>query len=165
VTGFEPHPDLAGVARRLLSMTGAVATVHTCRRDVWPADGVRFDAAVVGWGGYMLTPGRTRRVAFLRGAAASLPVGAPILVSFVAVERPDLRLRAAARVAAPVRRVLGREPVSVGDALVPNLVHFFTRDELAGEFADGGFDLIDFGTKDYSWAVGRVRPWPGEDNR
>ena len=120
---------------------------------------------VVGWSGYALTAGRSCRVELLRGAARSLPVGAPILVSFYAIGRADVRMRMAARVAAPLRRARRREPVAVGDVLVPNLMHFFTRDELACEFSDGGFDLVDFDTQDYGWAVGRVRPRPGEDNR
>jgi hypothetical protein len=47
--------------------------------------------------------------------------------------------------------------VTLGDALVPEQVHYFTRDEIEAELADGGLDLVDFGAEDYGWAVGRVR--------
>jgi hypothetical protein len=104
----------------------------------------------------MLIAGRAQRVAFLRETARR-PVGAPVLVSFFVPERRDVRLRTAARVAIPLRRLLRREPVTSGDSLVPNLVHFFTRDEIESELADGGLDLVDFGTEEYGWAVGRVR--------
>ena len=122
------------------------------------------DAAVLGWGGYMLIRGREARVEFLRGAVRHLPPGAPVLASFVAGEYRDARLRTAARVGTSLRRLRGREPVQVGDALVPNLVHFFRRDELASEFTDAGIDLIDFGNTDYGWAVGRTRPAQKEEH-
>lgn len=128
------------------------------------AEAGETDAIIVGWGGYMLIAGRARRVAFLREAARRLPAGAPVLVSFFVVERHDVRLRTTACIATPLRRLLRREPVTVGDCLLPNLVHFFTRDELAAELADGGLDLVDFGTEEYGWAVGRVRSPEQEDN-
>lgn len=163
VTGFEPHAGLALAGNRLLAAEGVPATVRPCPRDGWPVDSPEADGAVVGWSGYMLTPTRARRVAFLRAAAAALPADAPLLLSFATVERRDVRLRVTAAVGAPLRRLLRREPVEPGDALIPNLVHFFTRDELAGELADGGFELIDYGTTDYGWAVGRVRPRKDEE--
>ena len=73
------------------------------------------------------------------------------------MEGRDVRLRTAARVATPLRWLLRRELVTVGDALVPNPVHFFTRDELEAELVDGGLDLVDFGNEESGWAVGRVR--------
>ncbi len=111
----------------------------------------------------MLTAGRARRVAFLREAGRRLPGGAPVLISFFVVESRGVRLRTAARIATPLRRLLRREPVTVGDSLVPNLVHFFTRDEIETELVDGGLDLVDFGTEECGWAVGRVRS-PQEAN-
>jgi hypothetical protein len=164
VVGFEPHEDLVRFGNQLLDGDGYDARIRTCDRDGWPAEAGHADGVVVGWGGYMLLPGRDRRVTFLKEAARRLPSGAPLLISFFAASHRDLRLRTAARVATPIRWLLHREPVSVGDALVPNLVHFFTRDEIAAELADAGFDLIDFGTSEYGWAVGRVRPTHREDN-
>ncbi|MDT7763009.1 MAG: hypothetical protein QOC63_2429 [Mycobacterium sp.] len=157
VAGYEPHEDLACFGNRLLKADGVDATIATCDRDAWPREAGEADGVIVGWSGYMLTAGRARRVAFLREAARRLPVGAPVLVSFFVVEGRDIRLRTAARIATPLRWLLRREPVTVGDALVPNSVHFFTRDELEAELADGGLDLVDFGNEESGWAVGRVR--------
>jgi hypothetical protein len=163
VAGFEPHEDLARFGNRLLEADGFEARIATCDRDVWPRAAGEADGVIVGWGGYMLTAGRARRVAFLREAARRLPVGAPVLVSFYAAEYRSAQLRIAARIAMPLRRLLGREPVTVGDSLMPFLAHFFTRDEIEAELVDGGLDPVDFGTREYGWAVGRVRS-PQEDN-
>ena len=163
VAGYEPHEALACFGNRLLKEDGIEATIATCDRDTWPREAGEADGVIVGWSGYMLTAGRARRVAFLREAARRLPAGAPVLVSFFVVEGRDVRLRTAARIATPLRRLLRREPVTVGDSLVPMLVHFFTRDEIEAELADGGLDLVDFGAEEYGWAVGRVRS-PQEEN-
>jgi hypothetical protein len=164
VAGYEPHEDLACFGNRLLAADGIDATIATCDRDTWPREAGEADGAVVGWSGYMLIAGRARRVAFLCEAARRLPAGAPVLVSFFAVERRDVRLRTAACIATPLRQLLRREPVILGDSLVPFLAHFFTRAELETELADGGLDLVDFGTEEYGWAVGRVRSPQKEEN-
>jgi hypothetical protein len=166
VVGFEPHEGLACLGNRLLKDDGFEATIATCDRDTWPREAGEADGVIVGWSGYMLTPGRVRRVALLREAARRLPAGAPVLVSFFAADVRTVRLRIAAGIAAPLRRFLRREPVTVGDSLVPFLVHFFTRDEIAAELADGGLDLVDFGVgaEECGWAVGRVRPPQKENN-
>jgi hypothetical protein len=164
VAGYEPHLELTRFGNQLLAREGANARIHACARDVWPPAAEPADAVVVGWSGYMLTQGRAARVEFLRGAARHLPPGAPVLVSFFAAEYRDVRLRTAARLGTRLRRLRGREPVQLGDALLPNLVHFFSRDELAAEFADGGIDLIDFGDTDCGWAVGQTRPVQEEEH-
>lgn len=164
VAGYEPHEALARFGATLLAGDGVDATVSRCERDVWPSAAGQADGVVVGWGGYMLIVGRALRVSFLRDAARSLPVGAPLLVSFFFVERQDARLRTAAWIAGPLRRLLRREPVTVGDALMPMLVHYFTREDIEAELTDGGFEMVDFGFEEYGWAVGRVRR-PAEERR
>lgn len=154
VAGFEPHQGLARFGSRLLAGEGLMASIGPSPRDRWPAGAIGADGAVVGWGGYMLISGRVHRVDFLREAAEQLPAGAPILLSFFVRAGAARRFRVAAGVANPLRRLLCRGPVDVGDALTPNLVHFFTRAEVAAELADAGFDLADFGSADYGWAVG-----------
>lgn len=157
VTGYEPHPHLAAEGNRLLAAAGVDASIRVCDRDRWPDGTPEADGVVAGWGGYMLIAGRSRRVAFLRGAVRSLPAGAPVLVSFAAVSGHDIRLRTAARLANLLRRVAGREPVALGDAMEPTYIHCFTRPELEAELSEAGLDLAEFGTDGYGWAVGHVR--------
>jgi hypothetical protein len=154
VAGFEPHQELARFGSRLLVAEGLDASIDPSPRDRWPAGAIGADGAVVGWGGYMLISGRAHRIAFLHEAAEQLPAGAPILLSFFVRTGAALRFRTAAGIANPMRQLLHRPPVDMGDALMPNLVHFFTRTEVATELADAGFDLVDFGSVDYGWAVG-----------
>lgn len=154
VVGFEPHQDIARFGSQLLAAEELDASIDPSPRDAWPADATGADGAVVGWGGYMLISGRAQRVTFLCDAATQLPAGAPILLSFFVRPGAALRFRVAAAVANPLRQLLSREPVDVGDALTPNLVHFFTQAEVTAELTDAGFDLVDFGSMDYGWAVG-----------
>ena len=88
----------------------------------------------------MLVRGRAARTALLRGATAAIPVGGLVLVpSFV---RPPVRYFSVAHIVARLvhrltRRGRGETP-ELGDALSPNYVHYFTRNEIVGEAADVG---------------------------
>lgn len=141
--GFESHPALAGAARGLLAAKGWREAVARCERDVWPT-GERFDAAVVGWGSYTLIRSREERIAFLRGATRSLPVGAPILLSFFGCETHGFGPRVTAALANAVRAARGRERVRLGDSLVPQFAHVFTQAEVTRELREGGFDVVDY---------------------
>lgn len=154
--GFEPNEELAQFGNQLLADLYPAVSIHSSPRDRWPPDAVGFDAAIVGWGGYMHIAGRRQRVTFLREAAEQLPAGAPILLSFFVRHGTSVRFRTVATVGGLFRRLLHREPVETGDALIPHLAHYFTRDEVAAELSEAGFELIAFGHDDYGWAVGRV---------
>lgn len=153
--GFEPNEDLAAVGATLLTAEGHGARLRVSRRDEFPRDAPQTDAVVVGWGSYMLIPGRQRRIAFLRGARKRLRPGAPLLVSFF--ERPPSRyFRVVHSVAAPLRRLRRSEPVELGDALVPNFVHYFLRDEVQSELTASGFRLVHYASRPYAHAVARA---------
>lgn len=157
VAGFEPHDELARFGTGLLAAEGAAAAISPCVRDRWPGGDEPVDGVVVGWGGYMCIAGRAHRVAFLTEAAACLPTGGPILLSFFAREGAGRRFAVAARVANRLRRHLRREPVDLGDALVPNAVHVFSRADITAELDAGGFDLAEYDHMEYGWAVGIKR--------
>lgn len=110
----------------------------------------------------MLVPGRDRRVALLRGLRPRVPAGAPVLVSFFSRSPGGRREQVVAAVANPVRRLRGARPVDLGDDLVPDFAHRFTRAEIAAELSAGGFGLRDFrpqepGPFDSGFAVGTAR--------
>jgi hypothetical protein len=154
--GFEPHPGLVRAGGEILAAEGHGERLRPMGRDAFPSDAGELDALVVGWGSYMLIPGRSRRVAFLRDARRSMRPGSPVLMSFF-VRSPELRdLHRLAAIAGVVRRLRRREPAEVGDALRPNYVHFFTRDEIAGELSEAGFRLEQFEAEPYGHAVGRA---------
>lgn len=169
VTGFEVHPRLREFAVGLLATEGLAATVLPCERDDWPAGAEQADAVVSGWGQYMCIRGRARRVAFLRGAARTLPEGGPILVSFFARAQITRRMRTTAAVGNVFRPLLHGERVEVGDSIEQAVGHAFSREEIAQELRLAGFDLVDFGpantntatddstVNSYGWAVGRRR--------
>ncbi|MGH8883783.1 MAG: SAM-dependent methyltransferase [Egibacteraceae bacterium] len=154
--GFECDERLVAFGDRLLASEGHPGRLSGTSRDVWPEAAGPCDGVIVGWGSYMLVQGRARRVAFLRGARACLPEGAPILVSFFARNGTSAYLRIVTAIGSALRRALGRDPVELGDALDPNYVHCFTRDEIAAELAEAGFELAFYDTQDYGVAVARA---------
>jgi hypothetical protein len=149
--GYEPHAGLvdAGNAEHPGALRG-------CARDGFPTGTGPADGVVVGWGGYSHIQGRARRVAFLAGARAVLPAGAPLLVSFWMLPDRERYLRIAYRAAAFVRRATGGEPAEPGDLLSPIYVHCFGEDELRAECAAAGFAVAAFAEHPYPHAVARA---------
>ncbi|MEW5918004.1 MAG: SAM-dependent methyltransferase [Gemmatimonadota bacterium] len=150
--GFECHADLAVFANSLLERLGLNAIVHTAARDQCPALGVSCDGAILGWGGYMLIRSRARREHFLRGIRRLLPLDAPLLLSFMVRPR-SRRFALAAKVGNVCRFAFRGNRVEVGDYLVPNYVHFFTRAEIEQELESAGFRLAFYSPTPYGHAV------------
>lgn len=154
--GYEPHAGLVRAGSDLLARRGYPDRLREMQRDVFPPETGPFDALLIGWGSYMLSPGRERRVAFIRSARERMESGAPAMLSFFVrspSERDYVRLAAAANL---VRRLRGLEPAEVGDALRPNFVHHFTREELQAELVAAGFALESYEERPYGHAVARA---------
>ena len=151
--GFECHPALVAAAQQALAHRGQpTSAIQSCARDEWPSD-EHFDGAIIGWGSYSLMRGRARRVDFLRGAAASLPKGGPVLLSFFRRSGLALQHRVALAVGNSIRRLSRRVPLEPGDGLVPNFVHQFSEAQIREELAAAGFDCVHFQTSPYGHAV------------
>ena len=155
--GFEPNRTLVAAGAELLRGLGHQDRLRCCERDAFPVGGPA-DAVVVGWGSYMLIPGRERRLAFLRAARSALPAGAPLLCSFF-TRPPDARYFAIlAGTANAVRRLRRRESAEVGDTIAENFVHRFTRAEIERELTLGGFRMVAFAARPYGHAVAVAVP-------
>ena len=154
--GYEPHPHLVRAGSDLLARRGHPGRLRSMNREGFPADSGSLDALLVGWGSYMLMPGRRRRVAFMRTARSRMRAGAPVVLSFFVrapTERDYVRLAAAANV---LRRLRRRERAEVGDALRPNFVHHFTAEELRDELHQAGFALELYEERPYGHAIARA---------
>jgi hypothetical protein len=153
VDAWECQPEFVEVANDLLTEHGYERSVSYAPRNSVPASSHSYDAVIIGWGAYMLMPGRERRVAVLRDLRAKVDTGAPLLLSFFARRQGDRHLQIRASVGSLVRRILGREPVEFGDDLDPNFRHWFDEDELEAELAAGGFELTYFRSAPYGHAI------------
>ena len=163
VQAWECQPELVAAANELLVGEGFEPSVFYAPRNTAPTGTERYDGVVIGWGSYMLVPGRNRRIAMLRELRTRVDEGSPILLSFFARRPGDSQLRVAAQVGNVGRRLLGRERLEVGDFLEPNFVHRFTEDEIASELAAGGFELKSYAVTPYGHAIalaGGLKPPP-----
>jgi hypothetical protein len=157
--GYEPNAALVAAGAKLLDARGHPDRVRPCDRDAFPADASPCDAVLVGWGSYMLIPGRARRVAFLRGARSVLADGAPLMCSFFVRGAGDARYFAIVRRSANlVRRLRREEPVEAGDLVGHNYVHYFTRTEIVSELAEAGFRTVVYESAPYGHAVAEAMP-------
>jgi hypothetical protein len=158
--GYEPNEALVAAGSELMRRLGKPDRLRACARHEFPADASPCDALVVGWGSYMLIPGRSRRIAFLRAARRALPEGAPMLCSFF-VRRPrDPYFAMVVATANVFRRLRRTEGAELGDAIGHNFVHSFTRAEIESELAQGGFRMVAFAAAPYGNAVAVAAPCP-----
>ncbi len=161
VTAFDCADGLVSAANALAAAEGLAVRIALAPPDAVPDGPGAFDGAVIGWGGYMHIPGRPRRVAFLGQLRAHLAERAPVLLSFFERQASARRFHAIRAIAAAVRHLrLSREPVELGDTLAGSFDHHFTREELASELAEGGFEAVEFVSTPYAHAVARARPAP-----
>ena len=156
--GYEPSAPLRDAGDALLDSQGHPGRLHLSERDVLPEAAGACDAVMVGWGSYMLMPGRARRVSFLREVRAALPEGGTVLCSFNVQTPQAAYYRLIACVANAIRRVRRSERVELGDSLIPQFVHYFTEGEIREELQDGGFRMAAFAEFPYGWAIGVAQP-------
>jgi hypothetical protein len=152
--GFDCHLGLVRSANELLESEGMVPDVRVAPYDGCPDYETEYDGAIIGWGAYTLIRGRDRRIRFLRELREKLKAGSPILVSCFITPRHLWLLRVTAGIGNALAPLLGRDRVEVGDSLIPNYAHYFTREELEGEMKEGGFELTFCDTRDYGHGVG-----------
>jgi hypothetical protein len=156
VEAFESDPDLVRYANRLLEREGMAPDIQRVPWDDSPDGAEECDGAIVGWGAYMHIRGRERRILFLRGLRTRLVTGSPILISFNTRRDDSPYFRGIAVIGNVVAFLLRRSRVEIGDSLVPNYAHYFTKAQLESEMAAAGFELISFESLEYGHAVGRA---------
>lgn len=155
--GFEPNPVLVEAGRRVLAERGHADRLQVMGRDLAPVADGPWDAVVVGWGSYMLMPGRARRLAFLRALRAQLSPDALLLVSFWPRSHlPASSSRVHVGTANVVRRLRRRDAVEPGDFLAPNFVHTFTPAEIRSELEAAGFAVLQQTEEPFGHAVAKA---------
>jgi len=154
--GFDCNPRLVETAQRFFRKEGMPARYSLAQPDRCPESGKIYDGLIVGWGGYTHMQGRDRRIAFLREMRSQCRNGSPILVSFFSVAHTSrLELKVTYLTARAVRAILCREQIVFGDSLNLNgYAHYFTREEIASELADGGFRLVHYSEEGNPHAIG-----------
>jgi hypothetical protein len=153
VEAWECQQELVDAANELLVMEGFEPSVSYAPRNTIAAGTKMYDALVIGWSTYTLIPGRSRRIALLRRLRTRVEEGSPLLLSFFARRPGGVQFRIMAGLGNVGRRLLRRERLEVGDALEPNLAHWFLEEEITEELAAGGFELKFFAGKPYGHAV------------
>lgn len=154
VHGVECNPDLVHAANLLLEREALPPRVLYAPPDTCGEHSAIYDGLIIGWGAYMLIQGRARRVALLQSMRAQVHPGAPVLVSFFFRSPAARRFRVTTAIGNTLRWLLGREGLELGDALEPEYVHYFTKDQITAELQEGGFALECYSEDQYGHVVG-----------
>ena len=155
VHGFECAHSLVESGQEILRQAGCPGELVWAPAGAVPKTPGRFEAAIMGWSGYMYIPQRAQRVKLLRDFCDLLVDGGPLLVSFETREFCERRMRWSARGANWIRKARGAEPVAAGDRLDLGFKHWFNREDIVDEMADAGLVFERYSVDGYGWAVGR----------
>lgn len=142
-TGFDPDDRLVRTAQSA-DWTGVthVPVVMHAPPDTVPSGLGLHDACLLGWTAYAHVAGRDARIAFLRGLAACLLPGAPLILSFWA-HPPSLRqMRINHAVASVVAGATfnPRRP-EFGDWLGRHFIHYFDEAQVSAELREACFEM------------------------
>lgn len=163
--GFECNSKLVEFANQLLEKEGFPANIQVIPRDQCPDSHQQYDGLIIGWGAYMLIQGREQRISFLKKLRSLTKENAPILLSFFCDTEPRSYFKIIIKIGNIIRWVLRRDSLELGDDLVPNYVHNFTKEEIAAELEAGGFKLEMYCTDEYGHAVAIANPVLSQVNR
>lgn len=156
VDGFDCTPRLVETSRRLLEELGIPSNVMLCAPNDVPEKLTLYDGLIIGWAAYTHISGSDHRIAFLRKLHASVPLGAPILVSFWVRDEASADEGGAFRLAKWLRSLRGRaETLEPGDHVTDRGYHHcFAKAEIEAEFKAGGFRMCHYYQAAYPHAVG-----------
>lgn len=154
VDGFEYNQRLVLVANQLLESENLPVKVAVAPKDRGPESVKQYDGIIVGWGTYTHIQNRTRRISLLKQLRCQAKLNAPVLISFLVRSRDDRRFKLITKFGNVLRMIFSRELLETGDDLVPDFVHFFTREEVVSELEEAGFKLEYYSSIDYGHAVG-----------
>jgi hypothetical protein len=142
VDGFECNPDLVKSGNEILKGIGINAKLQLMPRNECPEVPGQYDGVVVGWGMYMLVQGKDARIKLIKGLYTKITENGPLLISFYPRSHGWRYYSTVAKLANIIKFVLKRRPIETGDDLIEcNYGHYFTKEEIASEFHEAGFQL------------------------
>jgi 2-polyprenyl-3-methyl-5-hydroxy-6-metoxy-1,4-benzoquinol methylase len=144
VTAFDFCSALTTACRSHLAQAGLKSRVLDAPPDTLPSELSVYDGIYAGRGFYHHIPGRSRRVAFLKGCRRVTVPGAPLFLSdFFTRSTNDRPYERTFFIANVVRR-LRRSPdaVEIGDWLSDCMQHAFVPGEIESELGEAGFQLV-----------------------
>ena len=159
LVAFECQPSFVVHCKDLLAKHEIPAQIFQAPPSEVAAEvrGMRFDAALVGWGGYMHIQHAQRRVAFLRDVRKMMPMGAPILISFFTRREQSKFFFIVYWVARVAKAISGSSlPVERDDNMDGSFDHHFTSDEIRAECKAAGFEVLVFHQRPYGHVVARA---------
>src|SRR6266496_836143 len=157
VDGFDCCPPFVEFGQGQLRKHGIAATLEYAPPSTVPECRCHYDAALVGFSGYMYIAGRDRRIRFLRDLCNLLTPNAPLMVSFAEGSLGRRRVWTA-KIGTAIRKLRGAEPVEEGDCLKDGFQHHFVRQQIMSEMSEAGMELAYYPSEtSYGHAVGLVR--------
>jgi len=155
VDAFECNKDLHEYSKNFLKSFNSNFRIFHSKPSEVPDDLEIYDAAIIGWGGYMHIVGEDKRVHFLKQFREHLKKDGPILLSFFTRNNKSRRHYWIYQLARWIRKLLFiKDNISIGDSVSLTYDHYFTESEIRKELEQSGFKLEFFSDDPYGHAVG-----------
>ncbi|MFZ2339436.1 MAG: hypothetical protein WAW07_06890 [Bacteroidales bacterium] len=156
VDSYECNPALIEYGNMLLQKNSINNKIKYLPADSVPGDTKKYDGIIVGWGAYSLIPGSKKRLSFLKGLYPFLLEGAPLMISFLWMEKRGRRDRIISNVSNFFRIFSRNGKTEPGDRLEPEYIHFFTEEEIKSELIQSKFRIIYYNVADYGCIIAGI---------
>lgn len=157
VEAFECNSKLLNFGNEFLAKEGLTPCIKHLERDQSPESKDKYDGIIIGWGAYMLTQGRIRRIAFLKNLRSLIKDDGKFLLSFLVRTNDSWEIKNTAFIGNIFRFLLRREYLEIGDTLTPTYLHYFKENELSDELSQAGFNMLYYSRKPYGHAVAEAK--------
>jgi len=160
VHAYECNDRLRDYGNALFEREGLPLQIGAVARDAFPQTNLTYDGIIIGWGAYTHIRTSENRILHLKEAWNLLNPGGVILLSFWSFRFRYLNLYRIQRVGNWTVKMTGRQPVELGDVILPEFCHYFREEQIKAELNAAGFDLLHYDEQAYGHAVARKRNEP-----
>ncbi len=156
VDSFECNTIYLNYGNSLLQKYNIKNRIKYLPRNTIPGEIKKYDGIIIGWGAYSHITGSKRRIAFLSDLLPFMHEDSRLMISFVwssARNRKDKVIR----IVSDLFGIFSNgNKFEDGDRLVPDFIHFFTKEEIINELAEAKYKMIDYSNDDYGIAIAGI---------
>lgn len=144
VDSYECNPVLVEYGNKFLKNNNLEDKISYLPRNTVPPEVKKYDGIILGWGAYSHIPGIQKRLSFLAGLYPFLNNGGPLMITFIWVKKRNRRDKFIKNLSGFLKFGRSKRKIEMGDKLAPNFIHYFTKEEITGELAQSGYQVVEY---------------------
>lgn len=153
---YECNPALIEYGNSLFQRNGINGQIKYLQRNSVPGEVKKYDGVIIGWGAYSHIPGQKMRLSFLDGLQPFLKEDAPLMISFLWVQKRNRKDKIIKNISNFFRFFKKKDKTEQGDRLEPDFIHYFTEEEIKKELSQSKFRIIDYYDTEYGCIIASI---------